>query len=213
MSILIIEILRFIYHFFGVSKMVISLLTILAFFLSASFLVIFIVKAVQNVKTKAYKYFFLDVGATVLFLLSAIKFTYYFDWSTKTIQPELVVELNGTIESDYTETFFKIRRFPFVLKSMYTGDNGPKRSFSQDIDLSELQAIIDVDEPYTYIISYGRKIDKITYNCWDGKEYLPSPWNGQVMEANCDYEAETDSNPRDKIYIYRIPSIPIDKEP
>ena len=213
MSALIIGLLRLFYRLYSFSAKTLSVFVIVVFLGTLFFAIKFTATAIRSIQRKTTKTAVCFVLLAIYFLISAWKYTYYFDWTEKEAQLELIAELNGTVEYENTEAYFRIHRFPFVLESMYTGEDGPKRSDSEDVDVSELRRIVDVNEPYTYLISYGRQIKQLTYHCWNGADYLPAPWNGLVYEANCTYKTNEENKLDQKIYIYRIPLSPIDKEP
>ena len=185
-----------------------SILTIIAFLGMLYLIVRCIKKTIRLFREQEKKKGILWLILIIYLCASAWKLTYYFNPLPKTIEPELIAEFDGDTHGEhFPEFYFLVNRFPFTLSGTYTDVNGPAHSCSKDIDVSVLKKYVDYNEPYTYIVSYGVKIEKITVNCWDGKETLPAPWNGNVMFP--EMEGTQEDN---KVYIYRFPLAPVSVE-
>ena len=151
------------------------------------------------------------VGVIVLFVLLCLylvgaiwKLSYYFDGGKKTVTPELVAVIPAE-EQLYgiVQTYYKIDKAPFRLETIYQ----PVRSYSQNISDEEIQRYLDDD--YTYIVSYGRSVERISYTCWFGYDKLPAPWNGLVYLVIPE-DVIFDQEGVPEVFIYRIPKTAIE---
>ena len=210
MGFLLITILRLLYHWFHIPGVLLSVIVMLCFFL---FLICaFWVgrKAVRNFQKKKFKYGICCVLLVLYILLSAWKLTYYFDGQTKTVVPELVAEIQaGQIGGiNVPQEHYWISRFPFQLQSIFNGLDGSSGVHSRWDGIDDTEIKRHIDKSATYIVSYGQEIESISYNCWDGYDALPGPWNGLVMHPEYHFSEDLQS----RVFIYRLPLIPLESE-
>ncbi len=206
MSLLIIQLLRFLFCF-GFSGCTLSFF---ATIISFSFFIIGVLLLYKLLRSKGrlrrrnvLLYFFLSL----YLFASAWKLTYYYRGEQYSITPELAAEFKTTKPNEILiQTYFKINRFPFTLESIY---NARIHSFSSEIDDFTIRNCINFQRQYTYIVSYGAKIDSLTICCWDGYDILPAPWDGRIMRPKFDF----DSSDACAVYIYQIPKIAIEDAP
>lgn len=143
---------------------------------------------------------------TGLYLLAGIwKLSYSLSFEENTIAPMPVAEIPAPEMQDsmvgLVESYFVTKRFPFTLRSMYSYTI---RSHAYGVDDSLIQAYVKLDGSDTvYIVSYGRQIERMIYNCWDSYDYLPPPWNGIIIQPQITFSSGADCC----IYIYRVDGV------
>ena len=185
------------------SKVLASFFAILffAFFLINALLLLFLLikKKVQRKSLVV-----LSLLLSIYLLTSIWKLPFYFDYKDFHVTPELVQELE-TDQPIYSKTVlvYRVSRYPFVLNA---NDSQSEIYYAEDSATNQriLDSVQDTKN-YTYIISFGKRITSITLNHWDSFEALPAPWNGAILYMSF---SET-SFENCKIYIYRIPAIPV----
>lgn len=198
---LILAILRFLRGVFPIPLLLLALVAILGAVLLV-YLAIRLLISIKmvNTRTKA-----LYSCVVVYIIMSICKLLPYMSPVYKTVPLEFVAAMNTDApENGMILTYYSVERGPFTLNSSY------KEIKSQSFLANELewvqQYIQDTDQ-YTYIISYGQELDRVSYSIWDSyADLLPVPWNGGDI-------IPTYSVLREKlnmIYIYRIESVPID---
>jgi len=127
----------------------------------------------------------------------------YTDARTKTAEPELVALVqteeapDGWVYYIHELYIHELYRWPFSYRSLADGYQPRPKA------LEELLPYVQEPDKYTYIISYGQKLNGLQWNIWESWDSMLPPWHGRIMEP----AAESVEPPDDNIYIYRVAGV------
>ncbi len=146
----------------------------------------------------------IGAGILVIYLACTVcKLIPYIEFMPSEVMPELVatMETDGFLYNNIF-TYYSVKRGLSQTDSIYQRTGSHTTMNEQEWIIANTQ---DTDH-YTYIISYGCEISKVTYTMWNSTDSLPVPWNDAIMYPDFFVVDKNNST----IYIYRIDKVLIE---